>query len=205
MRVRPVLLILAVFLIGLGSARAAPPEAANFINRLVAEALDTIRDTSLSDPARSQRLDDLLKSSFDIPRISRYVLGRYWSATSEDDRRAFAQLFERWVVRTYAGRLSEYRGQGVKVIGARAEGESGAVVSSEIVNQEGPPTKLEWRVSDSSGNYKILDVDVAGVSMALTEREEISAVIQENGGTVAQLNVVLARKLDIQNTADASH
>ncbi|HXQ50384.1 MAG TPA: ABC transporter substrate-binding protein [Stellaceae bacterium] len=204
MRVRP-FLILCALLIGLGPARAAPPDAALFIDRLVAEALDTIRDKDLPDAVKTQRLDALLKSSFDIPRISRYVLGRFWNATSEPDRRTFAELFESWVVRSYAGRLSEYRGEGVKVVGARPEGDGGAVVSSEIIHESGPPTKVEWRVAGSGNDYKILDVDVAGVSMALTEREEIAATIQQNGGTVAQLNRVLARKLGIQNTADASH
>ncbi len=195
MRARPVLFVLLASLAS-GLARAAPPlAAAGFIDGLVGDALDTLKDASLSDAARGQRFDALLRRDFDMPRIARSVLGRYWSQASDEDRRTFAALFETWVARTYASRLSQYKGETVKVTGARAEGDAGAVVASEIDHAAGPPTKIEWRVGESDGQFKVLDITVAGVSMALTEREEMASAIQLAGGTVASLNRVFAEKL----------
>lgn len=195
MRIRSIVFCLLVFLAVPALARAAAPDAAGFIDGLVGEALDTLKDKSLSEPAREERFGALLRRGFDMPRISRYVLGRYWLEASDDDRRAFAELFENWVVRTYASRLSQYKGETVKVAGARAEGATDAVVTSEIVHSAGPPTTIEWRVERSGDQFRILDVTVAGVSMALTEREEIAAAIQRNGGTVAALNRAMAERL----------
>ena len=189
MRIRPISFLLLAFLTCSGVARAAPPsDAAGFIDGLIGAALDTLKDPALSEAAREDRFEALLRRDFDMPRIARSVLGRYWAQASDAERGDFAQLFESWVVRTYAARLSQYKGETVKVLGARPEGDAGAVVASEIVHAAGPPTKVEWRVANSDGAFKILDITVAGVSMALTEREEIASAIQRSGGTVASMN-----------------
>jgi phospholipid transport system substrate-binding protein len=204
MRIRPILFFLLVFSAYAEVARAAPPQdAAGFIDGLVGEALDTLRNPALSEAAREDRFEALLRRDFDMPRIARYVLGRYWSQASDTERRDFAQLFETWVVRTYAARLSQYKGETVKVLGARPEGDMGAVVGTEILHPAGPPTKVEWRVGHSDGAFKILDITVIGVSMALTGREEIASAIQRSGGTVAGLNRALADKLGAGAVASA--
>ena len=203
-----------IFLALLGSlavpartALAAGPEeadAARFVDAVVAAGLATMHDKALSPAEREQRFASLLTAKFDLPRIARYVLGRYWIGASDDERRTFAALFGRWVVRSYSGRLSQYSQETMKVTGARAKSGSGAIVASVIVHPQGPPTNVEWRVERGTEGWRIVDIDVEGVSMALTEREEIAAVIQRDGGTVAALNRSLADKLRGE-TADAAH
>jgi len=200
-RIRALLLV-AVIGLAPGLARAAEmPDPANFVDGLVASALQTLRNPALADSEREAQLGAMLTRDFDIPRIARYVLGRYWTTASDAERQAFAQLFQRWVVRTYASRLGQYTAETVKVTGARAESNSAAVVTSQIVHPSGPPTKVEWRVKREGDGYRILDIDVEGVSMALTEREEIAATIQRNGGTVASLNRTLEEKLRADTAA----
>jgi phospholipid transport system substrate-binding protein len=208
MSVRRLILLLPVLvLVGLmpGHARAAAAgDAAAFIDNLVQQGLQTLRQEGITEEQREQRFTAMLHEDFDVPRIARYVLGRYWTSASEADRNEFGGLFERWVVRSYASRLGQYTSESVKVMGARAESDTGTVVSSQILHPNGPPTKVEWRVSTQGGKYKIIDIEVEGVSMALTEREEIAAVLQRAGGTVVALNKTLADKLR-GDTATAAH
>jgi phospholipid transport system substrate-binding protein len=205
------LMIIAALLLGVGGLGVAvaqadgpqPQTPSAFIDGLVSDALVVIKDASLSDQDRQQRFQALLERGFDMPRIARYVLGRYWTTASDSERQAFAQLFDRWVVRIYAMSFKGYSGEQVKVVGARPE-DQGEVVTTEIDSSSGaPPIKLDWRVSNRGGAYKILDIDVEGVSMALTEREEITSVIQRSGGTVASLNQVFAERLNSNATVDA--
>jgi phospholipid transport system substrate-binding protein len=63
----------------------------------------------------------------------------------------------------------------------------GAIVSSEIIRPQGPPIKVEWRLTTRNGVYKITDVNVDGVSMALTQRATFAGLIQRNGGQLAGL------------------
>jgi len=198
-------MIVAVLLAGLGLARAEEPQsAAGFVDGLVSDALVVIKDEGLSDQDRQARFEALLQRGFDMPRIARYVLGRYWTTASDNERQAFAQLFQRWVVQTYASRFRGYSGEQMKVVGARDEGD-GTLVTTEITSPSGaPPVKLDWRVAHRDGAYHVLDIDVEGVSMALTEREEIASVIQRSGGTLASANRVFAERLGMATTADAT-
>ncbi|HEV2098325.1 MAG TPA: ABC transporter substrate-binding protein, partial [Stellaceae bacterium] len=139
----------------------------------------------------------LLRSGFDIPRIARFVLGRYWVSASDQERARFGELFAQWVVRTYSARFKSYSGEIIKVTGARAESPTSYVVSSQLIHTNGaPPTTIYWHVNKSGDDLKIIDVEVEGVSMALTEREEIASVIQRDGGTVTGLNQQLQQRLD---------
>jgi len=181
----------------LGKAGAEPAtDAATFVNDLVSHAVAVLRDHQLTDQDRERKFHALLDANFDIPRISRFVLGRYWNGTSEQEQRVFEQLFERWTVRIYSSRFKEYSGETIKVTGSRAESETGTTVSSEVIPiDSGPPIKVDWRVRHDDGGFKIIDVTVEGVSLALTQREEFAAVIGRNGGTIEGLNKALQDKL----------
>jgi phospholipid transport system substrate-binding protein len=91
------------------------------------------------------------------------------------------------IVETYARRFSEYSGQTFGITGARPEGERDVKVQSEIRRPDGPPVAVTWRVRDRGGSFEIVDVEVEGVSMGVTQRNEFSAVIQRNGGSIDAL------------------
>lgn len=183
---------------------AAPSDAAGFINDLLNKALKTLDNKQLSDEERAKTFRELLDRDFDMPRISRFVLGPYWREASEPEKQQFQKLFEDYVVRSYASRFSEYSGEQVKVTGSRPESETSTLVQSQVVRQNGPPAKVDWRVRKDNNDFKIVDVDVEGVSMVLTQREEFSSVIQRSGGTVAGLNKELQQKLAQGDTSLAA-
>src|SRR5208282_3605951 len=167
---------------------------------LVQQALALIRNKQLNDAALEQQFKALLDQNFDIPRISRFVLGRYWTAANPDDLKDFNDLFEKWVVRLYASRFKDYSGETVAVTGARPESDTSYVVQSQLIHPDGsPPARVDWHVNRAASGFKIIDVEVEGVSMALTEREEFASIIQRNGGSVASLNQAMQQKLASNN------
>jgi phospholipid transport system substrate-binding protein len=64
---------------------------------------------------------------------------------------------------------------------------AGVMVSSQIIRPQGPSIKVDWRLAVSDGRYRISDVSIDGVSMALTLRSEFAAIVQRNGGQIASL------------------
>jgi len=189
-------LILAALLLWTAPTRAAQTDPKVFVDGLVQQAMTMLNNPQMSDAERQQRFSTLLRTGFDIPRIARFVLGRYWLTASDQDRTQFNQLFAEWVVRTYADRFKNYSGETVKVTGARTESSTSYVVTSELIHTNGaPPTTIYWHVDKVGDDLKIVDVEVEGVSMALTEREEIASAIQRDGGTVAGLNQQLQGRL----------
>jgi phospholipid transport system substrate-binding protein len=205
---RPVSLLLLVVSLGLGGPRASAttaPDAASFIKTLISQGLQTLNEKNLSPQVREQRFHKILEEDFDVPRISRFVLGRYWNTASEPEREAFTKTFQQWVIRAYATRFSEYSGDEVqvKVTGDRAESDANHIVTSQVLRPNAPPAHVDWRVRKQGNDYKIVDVDVEGVSMALTQREEFASVIQRNGGTVAGLTKALEQRIASGDTSAA--
>lgn len=183
-------------------ARGAPSKDAEaFISNLANEALKDL-NAQLPEPELEKHFRALLDKNFDMPRISRFVLGRYWNTTSDQEKQDFQRLFETYVVRAYSIRFSEYSGETVKVTGSRSESPENTVVASQIVQPDGaPPVHVDWIVRKDADQFRIADVSVDGVSMVLTQKQEFAAVIERNGGGVAALNKALQDKLNNTNTA----
>jgi phospholipid transport system substrate-binding protein len=173
---------------------AAEAGAARFITEFGNEMLNLVQ-TQRSPEALEQRMHPIVLDAFDVPRIARFALGRYWLGLSEDERGQFTQAFEDYVVHVYAGRFSGYHGERFLVTGARPQGASAALVTSEITQPEGgSPIKLIWQVDRVGERFKIVDVSVEGISQALTYRDEFTSIIERDGGRVSDLIVELREK-----------
>jgi phospholipid transport system substrate-binding protein len=188
-----------------GAARAEPTVSGpgRFIEDLADRALGMLTSSSISPEERNERFRMLFTGSFDVPAVGRFVLGRYWRISTEEERQEFLALFEELVVRTYASRFGEYSGETFRVNEVRDLKNKDAVVLSEIVRPAGgPPVRLDWRVRGPNSTYHIVDLSIEGVSMALTQRSEFSAVIQRKGGKVGGLIESLRKKVEFLKKKD---
>lgn len=190
-------LVAGAFALDLPAAAAADPTA--LISSLGNRALEVL-GKGTTEAQRAARFRELLREDFDVPGIARFVLGRYWNTATEEQRAEFVKLFEGYVAQAYATRLAEYAGETFKVTGSRPDPD-GAVVSSQILRPAGQaPIKVDWRLSGRGGVYKISDVSVDGISMAVTQRSEFASVIQHNGGQVEGLIAMLRQRSAGSNT-----
>jgi phospholipid transport system substrate-binding protein len=186
-------LLAAVAIAAPGPARAAD-DAAGFISDLGQRTVQILAAKS-SEGEREARFRTIFEEGFDIPAISRFVLGGYWRTASEAQRQDFITLFEAYVIRAYAVRFNDYGGEQLKVTAARAEDGESSMVQSMIARPSGaPPIKVDWRVNKTATGFKITDVIVEGVSMAVTQRQEFASVIQRNGGQIDALLKLLREK-----------
>jgi phospholipid transport system substrate-binding protein len=177
---------------------AAAADPAAVINELGNRALDVLGKNA-TPAQRVARFHELFREDFDVPGIARFVLGRYWKTATPEQQQEFVKLFEDYIALVYSNQLAAYSGETLKVTGSRTSAEE-AIVASEIIRPSGsPPVKVDWHLTDRNGAYKISDVTVDGISMAVTQRSEFASVIQRNGGQVANLIAQLREK-----TASAS-
>ena len=191
-------LLTAAFIVLAGALAPAIPAAAAadpaaVVSNLGSRALEVLGKNA-PQSQRVARFRELLREDFDVPEISRFVLGRYWNVATEEQRAEFVKLFEEYIALAYSTRLAEYTGETFKVTGSRPDA-GGAIVSSQIVRPAGAaPVKVDWRLTGRNGAYKISDVSVDGISMAVTQRSEFASVIQHNGGQVQGLITMLRAK-----------
>src|SRR5882672_10123893 len=184
---------LIVIAVALAPSALAAADPAAVISNLGNRALEILGKTA-TPAQRVARFQELFREDFDVPGIARFVLGRYWKTATPEQQAEFLKLFEDYIALVYSAQLAAYSGETLKVTGSRP-GPEGAIVASEIVRPTGaPPVKVEWHLTDRNGAYKINDVVVDGISMAVTQRSEFAAVIQRNGGQVQGLITQLREK-----------
>ena len=162
--------------------------ASQFIQTLGNNAIGAIANKNLTPDQRSDKFRDILRTSFDLPTIGRFVIGRTWNAATPDEQKEYMRLFEELVIKTYGDRLTLYTGEGFRVTGARAESEKDSIVNSQITHPDGSqPTAIDWRVRQRDGKIGVIDVVVEGVSLSVTQRQEYASVIQRSGGQIGGL------------------
>jgi phospholipid transport system substrate-binding protein len=183
--------------IAAGPAAAAPDaadaKATAFMNEMWNHALELLNKKA---PAaqRQARFRELFHKDFDSPGIARFVLGRYWRTASPEEQKEFLKLFEDYVVYVYTARLSDFEGEQFKITGARPDQDT-ILVSTDVTTPGAPQAlKVDWRLINDDGAYKISDVIVDGVSMLVTQRSEFASVIQRHGGHVQGLITLMREK-----------
>jgi phospholipid transport system substrate-binding protein len=189
--------LLLVLTIGQG-VRAAPgaDDAGRFVKQLGDKAIEALTAGSISVADRESRFRVLLRQSFDVKRIGRFVLGRYSRKLDPAMASEYHTLFEDLIVAAYAARFAEYSGQSffIKRV-TKPKGRRDAIVLSEIRPADGGPAiRVDWQVNGNGGNYKIVDIRVEGVSMSITQRDEFTAVIRRNNGNFDSLMAALRKK-----------
>jgi phospholipid transport system substrate-binding protein len=179
--------------VGFGRPAAAAADATAFVESLGQKALSSLTTPDLDQAEREKRVRALLRTYFDVDTIGRFVLGPNWRTATEAQRAEYIKLFERMIVTTYAQRFSEYSGQDFKVGKSVKASDRDTVVSSQSIQQGGPPIAVDWRVRNKNGQLKIIDVLVEGISMSVTQRSDFTAVIQSGGGIEALLESLRKR------------
>jgi phospholipid transport system substrate-binding protein len=179
------------------AADSASGRQGDFISELVSNALLSVTSDAISPAERQHRLEGYLLKDFDIPLIARFVLGRFWHKATTPEQQAFTAAYSDFMVHVYTERFTRFSGESFRVIAQSAESPNSTVVYTEMTQPaKGQPLKVEWHVIDNNG-YRITDISVAGVSMALAQREDFVSFLQKNGGDLASL----IRQIQIMTTS----
>jgi phospholipid transport system substrate-binding protein len=189
--------VLALALIA-GVSAAPRPVAADdvviaFIRDLGSQALEMIRRPDVPLSGKTAYFGELVRQDFDLTGICRFVLGPYWRTAAPAEQQEFSRLFTERLIDFYGRRLAQSGDGDFVVTGSRTSAD-GVIVSSRIVPQLGAPIALDWRLGVSEGHYKIADVYVDGVSMALSQRSEIAELLAREGGQLTELLATLRKE-----------
>jgi phospholipid transport system substrate-binding protein len=167
-----------------GSSAETEHPASTFLDSMRERAITGLTDTSRSEQEREALFRELLNETFDIERIGRFVVGRYWRQADEGVQDDFLKAFEDAIVQRFLPLFSQYQGEEL-IIGEAAPDSKNpkfTVVTSTYVDAQGRKVKTDWRLLERNGEYKVFDVMVEGVSMAITLRSEYASVIKNQGG-----------------------
>jgi phospholipid transport system substrate-binding protein len=158
--------------------------ASTFLDGVRERAIAGLTDTSRSEAEREALFRNLLNETFDIQRIGQFVVGRYWRQAETNEQEAFLEAFEDAIVQRFLPLFSQYKGEQLIIGKAVPDSKNPkyTVVTSTYVDAQGRRVKTDWRLIERNGDYKVFDVVVEGVSMAITLRSEYASVIKNEGG-----------------------
>ncbi len=127
-----------------------------------------------------EQLNAIWLEAFDVDSIGRAVLGKNWKKATDEQRKAYMELFPKYVAKLYAIQFSDYSGETFVVKGSKAT-TGGTIVTAAIDRPNGEPIKLDFIVQSGGQGLKITDVKVEGVSLLVTKRSEFDSVVGQKG------------------------
>ena len=184
------ILAFTVLLIIIGSniSRAYSIEADIFVQSTVNRASKVLSD-KFSKEEKIEKLKNIARETVDIKGIGFYTLGVYRKNINELQKKQYGILFEQYFLKSFASRLAEYSNPQIEVVSKKKINENYTMVSSILVSTEQrPEVKIDWRIyTKNSENPKIRDLIIEGLSLARTQKEEFSSIIQGNDGDINAL------------------
>ena len=184
------ILVLLIFLIISFSniAKVYSIEPDIFIQSTVNRAAKTLGG-NLNKEERIEKLKEIAKDTVDIRGIGFYSLGKYRKNLNSEQLKKYEELFAEYFLISFSSRLAEYSNPEIEVNSKKKINENYTIVSSTLVSTDNrPEVKIEWRVYTKDPNQpSIRDLIIEGLSLARTQKEEFSSIIDSNDGNIDAL------------------
>jgi phospholipid transport system substrate-binding protein len=174
-----------------GAQGARDPGAEQYIQVQAQRVLNVLSDKSIGTDAKIHTFRNVVDQIADVPRITRFVLGKYARTATPAQRQQFDPLFRTYAQDVYESRLNEYHGETVKVTGSTVRNPGDVIVDSVVAGGKlEQPGHVGWRVMNNGSGWKIVDVEVAGIWLAITQQQDFVSTIDNAHGDV---NVLIAQ------------
>jgi len=163
-------------------------EADIFVQSTVNRAAKTLGG-NLSTEERIEKLKDIARDTVDINGIGLYSLGSHKKNLTKDQIDKYQELFSQYFLKSFSSRLAEYSNPEIEVVSKRVLNENYTMVLSTLVATDTrPEVKIEWRIyTKYPDNLVIRDLVIEGLSLARTQKEEFSSIINSNDGKIEAL------------------
>ena len=163
-------------------------EADAFVQQTVSRAAKTL-SSGLTKEERVQKLKEIAKEAVDIRGIGFYSLGSHRKNLTKEQLENYKDVFEAYFLKSFSSRLAEYSNPEIEVNSQKKINKNYTIVSSTLVaTNTRPEVKIEWRVyTKDPENLLIRDLIIEGLSLARTQKEEFSSIINSNDGKIEAL------------------
>ena len=210
MRVLSPYLFAAIFVIASAGAHAAAPAEA-FVQQNIEKSYAILNDSALSPRQRADQFRALLTGIMDAKRVALFTLGQYGRMASNAEIDDFANAFPDFVAALIQHDLAGNPGENLTVTGSVVRAPDDVIVTTSLAGSprgNGAPIRMGFRIrKDANGADTLVDLQVEGVSMAMTQRSDFSSWLQQHHGDVRALSQELrirAKELRDDDIAAAS-
>ncbi len=157
-------------------------QARSLIDDLVAE-INRVIDSGNSESGMYSEFETIFRKFSDTSYIAAYAMGVDGRRASSAQKSAFSEAFIDYIARKYGGRFREFIGGRLEVQDVKQVRNFYEVRTTAYLRGESP-FDVTFHVSDRTGRDLFFNLYIEGINMLLSERTEVGALLDRNGGNI---------------------
>ena len=183
MKIKKIIFVIFLFLSTLNNSYSIEPDI--FVQSTVNRASKVLSE-NISKEEKIDKLKIIAKETVDIRGIGFYTLGSIRKNLNDIQKAKYEELFEKYFLKSFSSRLSEYTNPEIDVFSKEVLGENYTIVNSLLKGtSERPEVKIDWRIyTKNSENPLIRDLIIEGLSLARTQKEEFASILNSNDNDI---------------------
>ena len=180
---KKIIIIFLIFCLNSTNVFSIEPDV--FVQSTVNRASQVL-SKNLSKEEKINELKTIAKETVDIRGVGYYSLGSARKNLSDKQQKIYFELFEKYFLKSFSSRLSEYTNPKIEVQGKKFLNDNYTIVNSILIGtSERPEVKIDWRVyTKDTNNPLIRDLIIEGLSLARTQKEEFTSILNSNEGDI---------------------
>ena len=141
---------------------------------------------NISKDEKIKKLKLIAKETVDIRGIGFYTLGAARKSLSDDQKLKYSELFEKYFLKSFASRLAEYTNPEINVFAKEILNKNYTIVNSLLKGtSDRPEVKIDWRIYTKNPEQPLIrDLIIEGLSLARTQKEEFSSILNSNNNDI---------------------
>ena len=170
-----------------------------FVSELVNDAINKLSDKSLSEDEKVNFIEDVAIENVDINALGLYTLGELRKSTDKKKKEKYQQAFEKYFLKSLTSRLTDYSSNKFEIIDAEKKSSNYTIVKSKIIASDNKPEiKIDWRIYTKNPEKPLIrDLIVEGLSLARTQKEEFSSILNSNNNDI---NILISKLEEFINS-----
>jgi len=186
MKIKKIIIILLLLDFNFGYLNSMEPDV--FVQSTVNRA-SSILSKNISKVEKINELKTVAKETVDIRGVGFYSLGSVRKNLNSKQKQQYSILFESYFLKSFSSRLAEYTNPEINVIGKETLNKNYTIVNSLLVaTSERPEIKIDWRIYTKNPESPLIrDLIIEGLSLARTQKEEFSSILNSNDGDINAL------------------
>ncbi len=168
-----------------------------FVSEVIAETKKILMETNTKE-YKTKKLSEMALKTVDIKGVAYYSLGNYRKELNDEQLKEYLILFENYFLKSFSSRLTDYSEPKIEVISAKILNPKYTMVESLLLGTDKKPeVKIDWRIYTKNPDKPLIrDLIIEGLSLARTQKEEFSSVIEANNGDITKLFITLKEFID---------
>ena len=181
-------IIIILLLLNLENSHVYSMEPDVFVQSTVNRASQILSE-NISKEEKINKLKTIAKETVDIRAVGFYSLGSARKNLDQSQKQKYSELFEGYFLKSFSSRLAEYTNPEIEVYGKKVLSDNYTIVNSLLIGtSDRPEVKIDWRIYTKDPNNPLVrDLIIEGLSLARTQKEEFSSILNSNNGDINAL------------------